>query len=81
MLNFIIGLLLGGCIAASVLCCMQINRTGYYEREIRRLQAKLNNKEEGTRSFCVYEAIVHGKRSRFLFVPCIRTRRRLRKRR
>lgn len=45
MLNFIVGLLLGGCIAASVICCIQINRTGYYEREIRRLQAKLNNKE------------------------------------
>lgn len=45
MLSFTIGLLLGGCVAAVILCCIQINRIGYYEREIRRLQAKLNNKE------------------------------------
>lgn len=44
MLNFIIGLLLGGCIALVILCCMQINRIGDYQSEIRRLKEKLNNK-------------------------------------
>lgn len=38
------GLLIGGCIAATVLCCMQINRINDYEQEIRRLQQKLNDK-------------------------------------
>lgn len=45
MLNFIIGLLLGGCVAVAILCCMQVNRIGYYEQEIRRLREKLNNKD------------------------------------
>lgn len=40
----IIGLLLGGCIAAVILCCMQINRICDYQSEIRRLKEKLNNK-------------------------------------
>lgn len=44
MLNFIIGLLLGGCIAVSILCCMQINSVSRYEQEIRRLKEKLNNR-------------------------------------
>lgn len=38
----IIGLLLGICIAATVLCCVQVNRIRYYEQEIRRLRQKLN---------------------------------------
>ena len=38
------GLLIGGCIAVMVLCCMQINRINNYEQEIRRLQQKLNDK-------------------------------------
>lgn len=42
---FIIGLLLGGCIATLILCCMQINRIGDYESEIRRNREKLNNKD------------------------------------
>ncbi len=45
MLNFIIGLLLGGCVAVAILCCMQINRISRYEQEIRRLKEKLNNKD------------------------------------
>lgn len=45
MLNFIIGLLLGGCVAIAILCCMQVNRIGCYEQEIRRLREKLNNKD------------------------------------
>ncbi len=45
MLNFLIGLLLGGCIACAVLCCVQVNRIGYYEQEIRRLKEKLNNRD------------------------------------
>lgn len=38
------GLLIGGCIAVTVLCCVQINRISDYEQEIRRLRQKLNNK-------------------------------------
>lgn len=45
MLNFIIGLLLGGCVALVILCCMQINRISRYEQEIRKLKEKLNNKD------------------------------------
>ena len=40
----LIGLLLGGCIAAAVLCCVQINRICYYEQEIRKLRQKLSDK-------------------------------------
>lgn len=40
----IVGLLLGGCVAAATLCCMQMNRICDYESEIRRLREKLNNK-------------------------------------
>lgn len=40
----IIGLLLGGCVAAAILCCMQINRICDYKSEIQRLREKLNNK-------------------------------------
>lgn len=45
MLNFIIGLLLGGCVAVAILCCMQVNRINEYASEIRRLKEKLNNKD------------------------------------
>ncbi len=45
MLNFVIGLLLGGCISAAILCCVQVNRVCYYEQKIRRLQEKLNNRD------------------------------------
>ncbi|WP_434311188.1 hypothetical protein [Hominifimenecus sp. rT4P-3] len=38
------GLLIGGCITATVLCCVQINRISAYEQEIRRLRQKLNDK-------------------------------------
>lgn len=38
------GLLLGSCIAVTVLCCVQINRISDYEQEIRRLRQKLNDK-------------------------------------
>ncbi len=44
MLNFIVGLLLGGCVALVILCCMQINRICNYESEIQRLKEKLNHK-------------------------------------
>lgn len=37
-------LLLGGCIAAAVLCCMQINRICDYDLEIKRLREKRNGK-------------------------------------
>lgn len=39
----IIGLLLGGCIVAAFLCCLQFQRIGSYEMEIRKLKEKLNN--------------------------------------
>lgn len=45
MLNFLIGLLLGGCIACAVLCCVQLNRVSKYQQEIHRLRKKLNNKD------------------------------------
>lgn len=34
------GLLIGGCIAATILCCIQINRVSYYEQEIQKLRQK-----------------------------------------
>lgn len=45
MLNFLIGLLLGGCIACAVLCCVQVKRVSKYQQEIHRLRKKLNNKD------------------------------------
>ena len=45
MLNFVIGLLLGGCIAGVILCCVQVNRVSKYQQEIHRLRKKLNNKD------------------------------------
>lgn len=38
------GLLIGGCVATGVLCCVQISRVSEYEQEIRRLKEKLNEK-------------------------------------
>ncbi len=40
----IIGLLLGGCVAVLILCCLRMNRICDYESEIQRLKEKLNNK-------------------------------------
>jgi hypothetical protein len=40
----IIGLLLGGCITAASLCCLQLNRICDYESEIQRLREQLHNK-------------------------------------
>ena len=40
-LFFLIGLILGGCVAFVVLCCLQINRINETEAEIRRLKAQL----------------------------------------
>ena len=45
MLNFVIGLLLGGCIVAVILCCVQVNRITEYEQKIHRLNKKLNNRD------------------------------------
>lgn len=47
MSNFIcllVGLLLGGCVAGTLLCCIQINRVSYYEQELQKLRQKRNNK-------------------------------------
>ena len=38
------GLLLGACIVATVLCCVQINRLSEYERRIQRLRDELNKR-------------------------------------
>lgn len=40
----LIGLLLGGCVAGTLLCCLQMNRISEYEQEIRRLRQNLNDK-------------------------------------
>lgn len=45
MLNFVIGLLLGACIAAVILCCVQVSRITEYEQKIYRLNKKLNNRD------------------------------------
>ncbi len=45
MLNFVIGLLLGFCLAIAVLCCVQVNRIRCCEQEIRRLKDKLNSRD------------------------------------
>ena len=42
----IIGLLLGGCLGIGIHCCVIINRTGYYEQEIRKLKSQLERKEK-----------------------------------
>lgn len=41
----LVGLLIGGCVAMVVLCCVQINRVSEYEHEIRRLRQKLNDRD------------------------------------
>ena len=41
LLWFLAGLLIGGCIGTVVLCCVQINRSNHYEREIRQLRNQL----------------------------------------
>ena len=42
LLCLLVGLLLGGCAAGTLLCCMQVNRISRYEQEIRRLKEKMN---------------------------------------
>lgn len=41
----IVGLLIGGAVGTSILCCFQMNRIGYYEQEIRRLKDQLEGKK------------------------------------
>lgn len=41
-LFLLIGLLIGGGIAAGFLCCMQVNRIAGYERELERLRQRVN---------------------------------------
>lgn len=38
VLFLLLGMILGGCAAAVLLCCLQINRINDYEAEIRRLK-------------------------------------------
>ena len=40
----LVGLLLGGCIVGTLLCCLQINRISGYEQEIRMLKQNLSDK-------------------------------------
>ena len=42
----LVGLLIGGCVATAVLCCVQINRVSEYKQEIRRLRQKLNDRDK-----------------------------------
>ena len=37
----ITGLLLGGCIGITIMCCLQLNRVNDYESEIRNLNEQL----------------------------------------
>ncbi len=41
---FTAGSIVGGGVAAALLCCMQINRLNKYEREIQRLRDLLDRK-------------------------------------
>ena len=38
------GILIGGCLTATILCCIQINRVSYNEQELQKLRQKLNDK-------------------------------------
>ena len=42
----IVGLVIGGCLGIGIHCCFLINRTGYYEQEIRKLKAQLERKDK-----------------------------------
>lgn len=42
LICLLVGLLLGGCAAGTLLCCMQLNRVSRYEQEIRKLKEQLN---------------------------------------
>ncbi len=44
LLFFLLGMMLGGFVSLVLLCCLQINRIGKYEAEIRRLRHQ--NKRE-----------------------------------
>ena len=37
----LVGLLIGGCLGVSCICCLQINRSNQYEQEIRKLKTEL----------------------------------------
>ena len=46
LLFFLLGMMLGGCVMAVMLCCLQINRIRAYEAEIQRLLQKIRQDEE-----------------------------------
>ncbi len=46
IIGFIVGLLVGSCVSVTVLCCLQIHRINYYEREIRRLRRQIRTQEK-----------------------------------
>lgn len=46
ILCVIIGMMIGGCLAALFMCCLQINRINEYEAEISGLKAELNKESE-----------------------------------
>ena len=43
-LFLLLGMVLGGMVAAALLCCLQINRINGYEAEIRRLRKKRDDR-------------------------------------
>lgn len=49
MLNFFIGLMMGGCIATCCMCLMQLNRVRDYENRLEKLGDKLNENDEQNR--------------------------------
>lgn len=44
VLFLLLGMILGGCVATVLLCCLQINRINGYEAEIRRLKEAGKNR-------------------------------------
>lgn len=38
----IVGILIGGCIGVTIMCCLQLNRVNDYESEIRELKLQIN---------------------------------------
>ena len=54
----IVGLLLGGCLGIGIHCCFLINRTGYYEQEIRKLSYIVEQHPNTEESVCQIAAVI-----------------------
>lgn len=46
LLFFLLGMIVGGCAATALLCCLQINRINDYETEIRKLKHKQEQRQD-----------------------------------